>query len=139
MHADLLSSYAKCINNFIDGMISASVCPGGQINLTCHTAPNETLLQRTLTIPGRPQPELRFISSGGSVAIVSPLIVGQTVFKFLRTSTSPLISEIMIENVTTTLNGTRVECSYGSSVMSATIINVIGNGTCALLNIEYLH
>ena len=110
-------------------MQALSVCPGGQINLTCQATPNGTLLQWNLTILGRSQPELRFISSDGNTASVSPLIAGQTVFQFFRTSTSPLISVMIIDNVSTSLNGTRVECSYGGGVMETTVINVIRNGT----------
>ena len=107
-------------------MISASVCSGDQLTLTCHTMPNVTLLRWTLTIPDRPAPDIRFLSVG-STASMMPLIVRQTVFQFLRTSVSPLISTMVINNVSTSLNGTRVECSYGG-VMETTIINVIRNG-----------
>ena len=90
--------------------------------------PNVTLLQWTLTIPDRPAPDIRFLSSSGGTASVTPLIVGQTLFQFLRTSVSPLTSTMVINNVSTSLNGTRVECSYGGEVMETTIINVVGNG-----------
>ena len=63
---------------------TVSVCPGGQINLICQAGPDETLLQWSLTIPGCSVPEPRFISSDANTANVSPLIVGQTVFQFLR-------------------------------------------------------
>ena len=104
------------------------MCPGDQLNLTCLTTPNETLLQWSIDIPSRSAPELRFISTDGITASVTPLIVGQTVFQFLRTSTSPLISLMVIDNVRTDVNGTRVECSFGGRVVSIDIINVIGNG-----------
>ena len=113
----------------LDGETLVSVCSGDQLNLTCHVTPNETLLQWSVTIPGRSVSELRFISSGGNTVSVAPLIVGQTVFQFLRTSTSPLVSTIVIDNVSSSLNGTRVECSYlDGRVVSTDIINVIGNG-----------
>ena len=74
-------------------------------------------------------PEIRFISSGGPTeSVASTFTLGQTVFQFSRTSSSPLTSLIIIDNVTTSFNGTRVECSYRDRVMSTTIINVIGNG-----------
>lgn len=108
------------------------MCSGDQLNLTCHPAPNETLLVWSVAIPGRLAAELRFISSDGNTDSVAPFIVGQTVFQFLRTSISPepLVSTMIIENVSTSLNGTRVECSYnyGDRVLSTYIINVIGNG-----------
>ena len=104
------------------------MCSGDQLNLTCHPAPSATLLQWNVTILGR-SPELRFISSTGNADSVQALTVGQTIFQFLRISTSPepLVSTMIIDNVSTSLNGTRVECSYGGRVMS-TYINVIGNG-----------
>ena len=108
-------------------MISASVCSGDQLTLTCHTMPNVTLLGWTLTIPDHPAPDIRFLSVGSTVSIM-PLIVRQTVFQFLRTSVSPLISTMVMNNVSTSLNGTRVECSYGGGVMETTIINIIENG-----------
>ena len=115
-----------CLAKHIDE-ISASACSGDQFTLTCHTTSNVTLLEWTLTIPGRPAPDTRFLSSSGSTASGTPLIVGQTVFQFLRTSVSPLTSTMVINNVSTSLNGTRLDCSYGG-VMETTIINVI-NGT----------
>ena len=102
------------------------MCSGGQLNLTCLTAPNKTLLQWSINIPGRPASELRFISS--DTVSVTPLTVGQTVFQFLRTSTSPLMSLMVIDNVSADVNGTRVDCSSGGRVVSTDIIKVIGNG-----------
>ena len=93
------------------------------------------LLQWTLTIPDRLAPDIRLLSSSGSTASVTPLIVGQTLFQFLRTSVSPLISTMVINNVSTSLNGTRLECSYGGEVMETTIINVLGNGMSIASNI----
>ena len=110
-----------------------TVCHGDQLTLTCHTTPNVTLLEWTLTIPDCPGPDNRFISSSGSTVSVTPLIVGQTVFQFLRTSVLPLTSTLVINNVSMNVNGTRVECSYGGEVVETTIINVIGNGTSKIL------
>ena len=105
------------------------MCPGDQLNLTCHTTPNETLLQWSIDIPSRPAPEQKFFSSGSNTVSVTPLTVGQTVFQFIRTSTSPLTSLMVIDNVSSDVNGTRVECSYlGGRVVSTDIIKVIGNG-----------
>ena len=106
----------------------ATVCSGDQLNLTCHATPSETPIRWNLTIPSRSNsvPELRFLSSDGNTASVTSLIIEQTVFQFLRTSTSPLISLMVIDNVSSDVNGTRVECSYGGRVVSTDIINVIG-------------
>ena len=81
-----------------------------------------------MTFPHRPGFERRAILADGITDSASPLTVDQTMFRFLRTSTSPLVSRMVIDNVNTILNGTRVDCSYGGGVMSTDIINVIGNG-----------
>ena len=49
-------------------------------------------------------------------------------FQFLRTSVSPLMSVMIIDNVAVDLNGTRVDCSYGGGVMSTTTVNDIRIG-----------
>ena len=107
------------------------MCSGDQLNLTCHATPNESLLQWSVTISGRSVPEIRFISSSSSANSVNPLTVGQTMFQILRTSTSPapLVSTVVIDNVSSDVNGTRVECSYvDGRVVSTDIIKVIVNG-----------
>ena len=105
-----------------------SVCPGQQLNLTCLAAPNQTLLRWSFMLPGRSQPESRYISSRGMVDRVTPRTVGQTEFQFLRTSTSPLMSVIVITSLTAELTGTRVDCSSGDSVMAMFIINIPEGG-----------
>ena len=83
------------------------MCPGGQLNLTCLAAPGEILLQRSLTI---------------SENNVSVFAVGQTTFRFLKTSTSPLTSLTIINNVAVELNGTQVQCSYDNVMVSTILI-----------------
>ena len=128
-------NFTVFISESLPKVVIVSVCHGDQLTLLCHTTPNETLLQWTLIIPipDRPGPDNRFISSSGSTASVTPLVVGQTVFQFLRISVSPLESTLVINNASTRVNGTRVECSYGGEVMETTIISVIGNGTSKIL------
>ena len=108
--------------------MSVHVCPSEQLNLTCNATSSLTLLVWNIIFPNRPGFEQRFILSTGVADSATPLTVGETEFQFLRTSTSPLTSTMVIGNVNTTLNGTRVECSYGGSMMSTTIINILGNG-----------
>ena len=121
------------IKPHVDSVTLASVCSGDQLNLTCHAASNETLLLWSVTSTSLSVSQRRFISSDSNATSVTPLTVGQTMFQFFRTSTSPLISTMTIDNVSTSLNGTRVECSYGSEVTETTIITVIGNGMLVLL------
>ena len=95
--------------------------------LNCST--NETFLQWDITIPHRSRPpETRFFTTEGLDRLTSLNITNVARFHFLRTSISPLISLITIENIAIGLNETRVECFYGGGVMETTIINVIENG-----------
>ena len=70
--------------------------------------------------------ERRYILSTG-IASAPPLTVDNTAFQFLRTSTSPLKSTMIIENVAAQLNDTRVNCSYGGRMIFTTTIDIIGN------------
>ena len=54
------------------------------------------------------------------------------IFQFFRTSSSPLISELQIDNVTADLNGTRVECTSIEG-MTTTVINIIDTGNQELI------
>ena len=62
-----------------------------------------------------------------SPANVTDFVTSVGVFRFSRTSLmSPLVSVLHIENITSGLNGTRVQCSSFSDsvVLNSTIINV---------------
>ena len=105
-----------------------SVCLGGQLSLTCHTHSNGTLLTWDITIPSHSESEIRFFSSIGNLT-ESHLTVGETVFQFIRTSLSPLMSTMVINTITTSLNGTRVDCYDVDKLVSTAVINVVENGT----------
>ena len=104
-----------------------SVCPGGQLNLTCSA--DEMALSWIVTFPHSPVSEQRIVLTTG---VTEPLTKGQTMFQFLRTSVLPLTSMVKIDNVNTILNGTRVKCSDRGGVISTDNINVIGNGMYVL-------
>jgi hypothetical protein len=101
------------------------VCLGGELTLNCST--NGTLLLWEVAIPHR-TPELRFIITVPNTTVnpFNPPNVAQ--FYFMKTSISPLVSMILIENVSIGLNGTRVEYSAGGEVIEATVLTVIENG-----------
>ena len=88
-----------------------SVCPGGQVLLTCERMSDSVLLINQLhwTI-STPHPMAitreRIVTSQG---VLSPEFrIGFTEFTVTRTSDSPLISQLLINNVTTEIN---VYCS----------------------------
>ena len=117
------------LNTVESTMKAASVCLGGQLTLTCDTLmSDETLIKWSVTFSDQEHRETRFISSSGSADSVTPLTAGHTVFQFLRASESisPLISTMIIDNVIEHVHGTRIDCSYGGSLISTSIITVIG-------------
>ena len=95
------------------------VCPGGQITLTCISSTR--LVQWTLTFPQ--SVELPSVTQQISSTRVSekdprpsPVTVNETVtiFHFLRRSdynTTPLVTSLLIENISAGINGTNVQCS----------------------------
>ena len=104
--------------------------------LSCSAAACTTLLKWSIRVPSRSTPEERFVSSSSSASSLAPLIVEQTVFQFLKNSTSPLISLMVIDNVSSIVNGTRVNCSYGGRVVSTDIINIIAIGSGTKINVD---
>ena len=82
-----------------------SVCPGGQVLLTCERR-SGSVLYWDVSVPMVTTFE-RIILSQGS--LVSPdFRIGFTEFNISRTSENPLISQLLISNVTTNIN---VYCS----------------------------
>ena len=82
-----------------------SVCPGGQVLLTCERMDGSVLYWHTSVPMATPQE--RIILSQGS--LLSPdFRIGFTEFNITRTSDSPLISQLLISNVITNIT---VYCS----------------------------
>ena len=105
------------------GMVS--VCPGGQVLLTCERMSGSILYwDVSVTHPIATTRE-RIVLSQGS--LVSPeFMIGFTEFTVSRTSDSPLISRLLINNVTTDIN---VYCSEDGNENGAPMaaVNVIGS------------
>ena len=85
------------------------VCQGEQLIVTCST--DGDYIQWTIVPAGAPE---------GSE-------INEADLRFTRTSTSPLVSVVLIDNVTFSLNGARLNCSR-SEGMTSTVINVIRIG-----------
>ena len=82
-----------------------SVCPGGQVLLTCERMTG-SILYWDISVPMATPLERLVLSQG---ALLSPdFRIGFTEFNISRTSDSPLISQLLISNVTTNIN---VYCS----------------------------
>ena len=111
------------------------VCPGGNLTLLCQT--NRTLLRWSISFPHHIHPEERIISSIGSVDSQTPLLERSAYFQFLRTSRAPLISMMLIDNINSDLNETRIECMFGEP--TTTVITVIGNGINYSTTVTCIH
>ena len=106
-----------------------SVCPGGQLLLTCERM-NGSILYWDVSVP----PPIVITRQGLIVTggdLLSPdFKIGFTEFNINRTSYNPLISQLLINNVTAEINGSTIYCSEDGNENNApmTVINVKNNG-----------
>ena len=100
-----------------------SVCPGGQLLLTCERI-SGSILHWDISVPhGATIQEQRIILSQGD--LLSPEFnIGFTEFNVTRTSDSPLISQLLINNVTTEINGSTIYCSEDGDENNAPMVAV---------------
>ena len=112
-----------------------SVCPGGQVLLTCERI-SGSLLYWDVSVPRIPSATAqRIVLSQGD--LLSPEFrIGFTEFNITRTSENPLISQLLISNVTTEINGSTIYCSEDGDETNApmTVINVKYKGRILLDN-----
>ena len=113
------------------------MCPGEQLVLECDTNSSVLLLEWSITFNSSilQHTEMRSVDSLGSAESQPPFVVNHTEFQFLRNSVSPLISTMIIHNVSTILNGTRIDCRY-NGMTSTTFIRVIKNGTGTITDLN---
>ena len=94
-----------------------SVCPGGQVLMICERI-SGSILYWDVSAPhlaGATTQE-RIVTSPG--VLLSPEFkIGFTEFNITRTSESPLISQLLINNVTTEINGSTIYCSEDGKLM----------------------
>ena len=113
------------------------MCPEGQLVLECDTNSSVLLLEWSITFNSfiLQHTEMRSVDSLGSAESQPPFVVNHIEFQFLRNSVSPLISTMIINNVSTILNGTRKDCRY-NGMTSTAFIRVIRNGTGTITNLN---
>ena len=98
-----------------------SVCPGGQALLSCEKTSGIVLYWMVL-VPHLDTRRERVVPSQGK--LVEPEFrVGFIEFNITRTSVSPLISQLLITNVTTE---TTIYCSEDRNENNAAMIVIIG-------------
>ena len=110
-----------------------SVCPNGQLNLTCTTNVSMNILEWNITVyqSGMSFNRAQLVSSISQLA--KPLTVNMIAFNITRNSPDnlyPLMSSVYVTNVTHVLNQTKIRCTeigMTSSTTSSmvTTVNVI--------------
>jgi hypothetical protein len=130
MFANVLSLIGTSVTLSPLGMVS--VCPGRQVLLTCERI-SGNFLYWTVTVPHLAMTRESIVSSGGAV---SPTLqfsgLHPTVLTITRTSGNPLISQMLVNDTTTAMNGSTIYCSEDDNenkngVPMATV-NVINKG-----------
>ena len=97
-----------------------SVCPGGQVLLTCETISGFVLYWDVSAPSATAQ---RLVPSQG--VLLSPEFkIGFSQFNITRTSVSPLISQLLINNVTTEIIGSTIYCSEDGDENGAPMITI---------------
>ena len=108
-----------------------SACPGGKVLLTCERM-SGSLSYWTVTVPHLAMTRETIISSSGVVSTTLQFNGLNSTFTIRRTSGNPLTSQMMINNVTTEINGSTVYCSEDGNEnengVPTAIINVINEG-----------
>ena len=88
-----------------------SVCPGGQVLLTCERMSGFVLFWN-ISVPHLASAITQRIIVPSQGVVLSPdFKIGFTEFNVTRTSDSPLTSQLLINNVTTETNGSTIYCS----------------------------
>ena len=103
-----------------------SVCPGGQLLLTCERVYGSVLFWNVSVPHLAGATSHRIIVASQGIVLSPDFKTGFTEFNITRTSDNPLISQLLINNVTTEINGSIVYCSEGGNENNApmTVINV---------------
>ena len=120
------------------GMVT--VCPGGQLLLNC-VRMSGAILYWDFSVPHVPSATTqRLVLSQGD--LLSPEFrIGFTEFNISRTSSSPLISQLLISNVTTEINESTIYCSENRDDKNApmTALNVEYQGMITKNDSKRLH
>ena len=101
-----------------------SVCPGGQVLLTCETMSGSFLFW-TVSIP-RLTTRDTIVADQGAISTTDLQFNGlhSTAFTIIRTSGNPLASQMMVNNVTTEINGSTIYCSEDRNTNGAPAVAV---------------
>ena len=104
---------------------TVSVCPGRQVLLTCERMSGSFLFW-TVSIPRLAMSREIIVSSQGAISTTALQFncLHLTEFNVTRTSDSPLISQLLINNVTAEINGSTIYCSENGDENGAPAVAV---------------
>ena len=97
-----------------------SVCPGGKVLLTCERI-SGSFMHWTVSVPYLATPLESTVANQGDI-LLPEFKIGYTEFNITRTSQSPLTSQMLINNVTTGINGSTIYCSEDGNENDAPMI-----------------
>ena len=103
-----LSVYDRYIHNTVP--IGSGVCPGQLVRLTYEIMSGSSFLYWTVSDPNLATTRKRVVTDQGAL-LVPEFRTGFTEFNITRTYESPLISQLLINNVTTEINRSTIYCS----------------------------
>ena len=104
-----------------------SVCPGGQALLTCERMSGSFMIMHwTVSIPRLAMTRENIIARTGVFSTTALQFNGLhlTAFTVTRTSSSPLTSQMMVNDVTTEMNGSAIYCSEDGNENGAPMITI---------------
>ena len=102
-----------------------SVCPGGQVLLTCERM-SGSFLHWAVSVPRLAMSRETIVARTGDISTTDLQFSGLhlTEFHASRTSGSPLTSQLLISNVTTEINGSTIYCSEDGNENGALAVTV---------------
>ena len=102
-----------------------SVCPGGQVLLTCERMSGSFLFW-TVSVPHLATTRDTVVADQGVISTIDLQFNGlhSTAFTVTRTSGNPLTSQMMVNDVTTEMNGSTIYCSEDRNTNGAPAVAV---------------
>ena len=101
-----------------------SVCPGGRVALTCERT-SGSFLYWTVSVPRLGTREV-IVADQGNFSITQLQFNGlhSTVFNISRASVDPLTSQMMVNDVTSEINGSTIYCSRDGNENGAPMVTI---------------
>ena len=108
---------------------TVSVCPRGQALLTCERI-SGSFLYWNVSVPHLAVSRESIVANEGDFSSLQFSRLHSTAFTITRTSGNPLISQLLVNNVTTEINGSTIYCSENGNETGTPMatVNVTNKG-----------